>query len=264
MLNIIHQIWFDLGNGSEVPLKYVNYQKSWINLHPNWKYVLWNENSGNELMLKSYPQFYDLYLNVKYPIMKIDLLRYCILDKIGGMYVDIDYKCLNNFDDYLNNNENINYDIFINESPSQFGFKTLSNSLLISKNNNGNNNNFWSTVLLESFNRIKNTNDFNHVYYVNKTTGPLLLNDIVNNEILTKYKIKILPYDQFNFCNSCQKCYPSKTKKLYAFHDYISYWNSNYWLQFRKLFTCIELEQIVFVFLLLIIIYTIYKRSINN
>ena len=33
--------------------------------------------------------------------MKIDILRYCILHKYGGLYADIDYKCFNNFDSYI-------------------------------------------------------------------------------------------------------------------------------------------------------------------
>ena len=43
MIKIIHQIWFNLGNGKSVPLKYKKYQESWKNYHPNWHYILWDE-----------------------------------------------------------------------------------------------------------------------------------------------------------------------------------------------------------------------------
>jgi mannosyltransferase OCH1-like enzyme len=265
MNKIIHQIWYDLGNGNDVPLKYKQYQKTWIDHHPNWKYILWNEETGDLLMQKSYPEFYDIYKNVKYPIMKIDLLRYCILEKYGGMYVDIDYKCLNNFDDYLV--ENDQYDIHINEGMRNIFVEPICNSLLISKSTTETSN-FWKLVLFESFYRIQNYPNYGHIHYVMKTTGPLLLNDILsNNNVKIEYKINILPFNQFNFCNNCQICYPSNDKKLYAVHDYVSYWNSNFWLNFRKIFSCTSSYHLIIIItaifcIIILISCMLYKYNI--
>jgi mannosyltransferase OCH1-like enzyme len=53
MIKIIHQIWFDLGNGKNLPDKYKLYQSSWIEHQPKWKYILWDEQMGTALVKKS-------------------------------------------------------------------------------------------------------------------------------------------------------------------------------------------------------------------
>ena len=247
-IKTIHQIWYDFGNSKDVPDKYKEYQESWKKYHPDWEYILWNEEMGDSLMKEHYNQYYESYKNIKYPVMKTDILRYCILEQHGGMYADIDYKCLNNFDTYLK--ENNQYEIHINETPNKMlevfsNHKTTSNSLLISTKKN---HQFWKTIIDECFKRIKTQYDVYYIYYVVKTTGPGLINDMIS-EIKTKddklyQKINILPLSQFNFCNDCKKCTPSKTENLYAVHDYVSYWNSDLWLNIRKLFSCASLENI--------------------
>lgn len=261
---IIHQIWYDMGNGKNIPDKYKPFQESWKKNHPMWEYVLWNEEMGDALIRLHYPQYYDVYKDVKYPIMKIDILRYCILDKYGGMYADIDYKCLTNFDDYLN--KYYDYDIHINETSNEiinfFYGKTNSNSLLISTKPE---HIFWKIVLDECIYRIKTYPVTYHIHYVLKTTGPALLSDILHklqkNNITLYNKINLLPFGQFNFCNDCNKCRPSKNKKVYAVHEYASYWNSNLWLQFRKLYTCISLNQFFMIIISILIIILYYFIS---
>lgn len=258
---IIHQIWFNFGNGIDVPEKYKAYQKSWIKYHPNWEYILWNEEMGDELIKNKYNKYYEAYKNVKYPIMKVDILRYCILHQYGGMYADIDYKCLNSFDDYLDNNEHI---IFLNEQPNAtynaiFG-RTVSNSLLISTKSN---HPFWEKVINECFKRIMSYIISYHIYYVLMTTGPGLINDILYelNKINNNKYIHLLPYDQFNYCNDCSRCKPSSTKKLYAVHDYASYWNSNTWLNIRKIFSCGDFnDMLTFIIIIIILCYFLNKR----
>lgn len=255
-VKIIHQIWYNLGNGNTIPEKYKKYQQSWINHHQNWKYILWNESTGDKLIQDYYPQYYNLYKNVKYPIMKIDILRYCILELYGGLYADIDYKCLSNFEDYIEKNNQ--YELFFNETPKALLKNNYCNSLIISTKQY---HPFWKILIKESFNRIQNYYDIYHIYYVLKTTGPGLISDVITNlkenNIKLYNKINILPFDQFNFCNSCQVCSPSKNKKLYAVHDYVSYWNSNIWLKFRKLFTC---TSPVILILLILCIFNILKK----
>ena len=251
MIKIIHQIWFDLGNGKNIPDKYKLYQSSWIKHHPKWKYILWDEQMGTSLIKQHYNKYYDMYINVKYPIMKIDILRYCILHKYGGLYADIDYKCLNNFDSYIEYNSNKN--IFINNTPKSiydyFG-KTVSNSLLISRYEK---DIFWILVLDECKKRIETYKELYYIWYVVATTGPILLNDVLSN--VKNNNIHILPHEQFNMCNDCKKCYPSKTNKLYAVHDYASYWNDKYWLNIRKCITCLSYVDILIVIIIFYIVY---------
>lgn len=260
MIKIIHQIWFNLGNGDNIPDKYKIFQSSWISYHPKWKYILWNEKMGDDFMKKYYNKYYDMYINVKYPIMKIDILRYCILHKYGGLYADIDYKCLNNFDSYIESKNDKN--IFINNTPkSMYDYfkKSISNSLLISRNEK---DIFWILVLDECKRRIETYNKTYYIWYVVSTTGPILLNDILvyvkNNNSALFNNIHILPYEQFNICNDCNKCYPSKTDKLYAVHDYASYWNDKYWLKIRKCITCLSYMDLLIIIIIFYILYQLF------
>ena len=44
----------------------------------------------DELVKFHYPQYEELYYNVKYPIMKVDIVRFLILHRYGGIYIDMD------------------------------------------------------------------------------------------------------------------------------------------------------------------------------
>ena len=55
------------------------------------KYKLWNERNC-ETLIKKYPQYEELYHSVRYPIMKVDIIRFLILHKEGGIYFDMDIK----------------------------------------------------------------------------------------------------------------------------------------------------------------------------
>jgi mannosyltransferase OCH1-like enzyme len=194
--------------------------------------------------------------------MKIDILRYCILEQFGGMYVDIDYKCFNNFDNYLIKNNK--YEIYLNEEApnviANFFTKTISNSLIISIKPHLS---FWKYVICECFDRIKTYYPSFHINYVLKTTGPILINDVlhkvknIDNKVYDK--INLLPYQQFNYCDYCNRCYPSKTKRLYAKHDYASSWHSNLWLKIKMLTSCTPLKDIIF-FVLIISLCLIFKK----
>lgn len=227
---------------------------------------MWNERSGDKLMKTYYPHYYNTYKNVKYPIMKIDILRYCILQQFCGMYADIDYNCFANFYKYILNS---NKEIHLNEQPNQtynnlFG-KSVSNSLIISTKKF---HPFWNVLIKECFNRIHSYPKFYHIFYVVKTTGPGLINDMLHTIKKTNNRlfktINLLPFNQFNFCNDCNKCYPSKTKKLYAVHDYVSYWNSDFWLNFRKMFSCYSFKDIIPILLILLILLFFYIINLRS
>jgi mannosyltransferase OCH1-like enzyme len=87
---IIHQIWL----GSPVPDVYKTLMQTWVDMHPGWEYRLWtDENVGNISLFNK--KFYDEAQNYG---MKSDILRWEILYQYGGLYVDVDYQCLQPFD----------------------------------------------------------------------------------------------------------------------------------------------------------------------
>ncbi len=88
----IHQIWL---GPKPIPEQYQEYSKTWQILHPDWEYKLWREE---DIAAWDFPSK-DLFDKASSYQEKSDILRYEILYKHGGLYVDMDYKALKNFDD---------------------------------------------------------------------------------------------------------------------------------------------------------------------
>ncbi len=86
---IIHFIWL----GSALPDKYLPFIASWAKHHPEWEIKIWDDAAVSGLNLKN-KHLYDLASNYGY---KSDLARYEILYEFGGVYVDIDFECLQSF-----------------------------------------------------------------------------------------------------------------------------------------------------------------------
>lgn len=100
----IHQIWL----GNTIPTPYYKYMDSWAKYHPDWEYRLWTDNNIKDIDITSR----EVFEQAKNPAMRSDILRYEILKKYGGLYVDTDFECLKPFDDllYLNFFTGISYD----------------------------------------------------------------------------------------------------------------------------------------------------------
>ena len=94
---IIHQIWL----GSERPSssKYKAWFDSWIVHHPDWNIMWWHDDEvqamKNRGELKNAMAF-DAAQNYG---EKSDILRYELLLKYGGLYVDTDMECLASFNE---------------------------------------------------------------------------------------------------------------------------------------------------------------------
>lgn len=87
----IHQIWI---GPQEVPKKFKVMMDSWKNMNPNWKYKLWTNEDLDSFSLKNKESF-DLVENWG---GKSDILRYEILYRHGGVYIDIDFECIKPLD----------------------------------------------------------------------------------------------------------------------------------------------------------------------
>jgi mannosyltransferase OCH1-like enzyme len=90
---IIHQIWL----GGSFPEKYFQFQKTWIEKHPDWEYKLWTEEDLPNFKLKNQKAFN----RAKNYGEKANIWRYEILERFGGLYVDTDYECLKPFDEFI-------------------------------------------------------------------------------------------------------------------------------------------------------------------
>lgn len=90
---IIHQIWL----GSEVPESLKILQQTWIDHHIDrgWSYKLWTDDDVAQIELYN-QEFYDASDNYG---VKSDILRWEIIYRYGGVYVDMDYECLQPLDE---------------------------------------------------------------------------------------------------------------------------------------------------------------------
>lgn len=109
---IIHQIWI----GDAVPQELIQFQESWKQYHPDWEYKLWTQHDIPYLNLYNK----DLIAQAKNPAELADLLRYEILYQQGGVYIDMDFECLQPLD-VLHHA----YDLYIGIQPLDSGLVQL-------------------------------------------------------------------------------------------------------------------------------------------
>lgn len=100
---VIHQIW----SGVDGPLPdYLSVLgDTWKSNHPDWRYEYWDNDRMNDFVADNYPQYVAAYNRFRYRIQQWDAIRYLILHKSGGMYVDFDYECIKPVDDLLHEKE---------------------------------------------------------------------------------------------------------------------------------------------------------------
>lgn len=86
---IIHQTWKD----AHPPTTHGD-PESWRRLNPGWQYRLWTDDDLLDFMRREFPGLLEMYLAYTRPVQRADLARYCLLRRYGGVYADIDTRCL--------------------------------------------------------------------------------------------------------------------------------------------------------------------------
>jgi mannosyltransferase OCH1-like enzyme len=89
---ILHQIWI----GSSVPEKFKSLMEGWKAMHPEWEYKLWTDETICEL-----EEINEAFFRASNIGSKADILRYVILFKYGGVYVDVDFECIKPLDPFI-------------------------------------------------------------------------------------------------------------------------------------------------------------------
>lgn len=134
---VIHQIW--LGPKSISPNDQYNI-KTWIGYHPNWEMKLWTEK---EILKENFDNM-DLYWSARSYQERSDIVRYEILKRYGGLYIDTDIECFANFDDL-----NHKYDFYTNFEPPAINKKRVSilNAMVASTPNH--------PIIIDTLNQIR-------------------------------------------------------------------------------------------------------------
>ncbi|CRG86977.1 Mannosyl phosphorylinositol ceramide synthase SUR1 [Talaromyces islandicus] len=91
----IHQIYHDWsGHGVPHTAQWMRLRASCLDRHPGWIQKLWSASESREFIQREYPWFLPTYDSYRYPIQRVDALKYFVLRHYGGFYIDFDNGCL--------------------------------------------------------------------------------------------------------------------------------------------------------------------------
>jgi mannosyltransferase OCH1-like enzyme len=80
--------------------------KTWIDKNPGYDYRYYSDQDIEKFILRHYGQeWHELFVTVKYPVMKADIFRILILYKYGGFYADLDTECVVPLDSVVNDSD---------------------------------------------------------------------------------------------------------------------------------------------------------------
>lgn len=87
---IIHQTW----QNADIPAAYRGFQMNWMRHHPDHAYRLWTDADIDRMVAEEFSELLPVYRGYRAPISRVDLGRYLILLRHGGVYADLDCDCL--------------------------------------------------------------------------------------------------------------------------------------------------------------------------
>ena len=94
---LIHQTW----KTRDVPPEFQALQRGWIDRNPGFEYRFWTDEDIGRFIAEEHPALLPVFHGYADPIARIDLARYLILRRFGGVYADLDFECLRPIDGVL-------------------------------------------------------------------------------------------------------------------------------------------------------------------
>jgi len=163
---IIHQTW----KTHDIPKKWLPFANQVKDLNPDWEYKLWTDVDNDDFVKSEYPDFYENFKGFSRGIMRADVIRYLIMYKLGGVYLDLDYEMLQPFDFG-------SHSIVLPKNRSiAYGDKqdTLGNCIFASEPRHQ----FWADVISDLKDNPPIVTDYSQII---DATGPGLLTRIYND-----------------------------------------------------------------------------------
>ena len=94
---VIHQIWMQ--GKDAIPTKYSFARGTWQEKNPDWTIRVWDEIQLRELIKGTRWEATLPY--TRRLIQRADIFRCAVLEKYGGVYVDMDMYCLKSLNDFI-------------------------------------------------------------------------------------------------------------------------------------------------------------------
>ena len=90
-VKIVHQIYGMFRDGKPMSSTFEKSREAWMKVSETMgvEYHLWNADEVDTLVKHRYPEFWDMYLDVRYPVQRCDIGRVCIVHAYGGLYADL-------------------------------------------------------------------------------------------------------------------------------------------------------------------------------
>ena len=98
---IIHQTWI---SQDSIPKAYKECVDSIKAKNADYEYRFYDDNDCIIFIENKFPEFLNVYKFLT-PVEKADLFRYLIVYEYGGIYLDIDCYCVENFDSLIKDAE---------------------------------------------------------------------------------------------------------------------------------------------------------------
>ena len=241
---IIHQTWKD----NNIPNHWKESPVSWKKHHPDWQYILWTDENNRNFIKTEFPWFLSYYDTYEYNIQRVDAVRYFILYKYGGMYVDCDIACIKNIEPLLPRDKD--FDVLLVETKNNI-IKTYTNSIMFSKKGAV----FW----LKVFDRLVYEHS-KHWYHIGThlsvmySTGPSMLTNVYHENPLN---VGMLLYEYLHPCSICDE------KPCIKNTAYVKILTGSSWVALDgKILTCVYCNKykiIVFIVFIVFIIWLFYN-----
>ncbi|KAF5344111.1 hypothetical protein D9758_008842 [Tetrapyrgos nigripes] len=94
---ILHQTW----RTENLPARWKAVSEECQQMMPDYEYRLWTDESSRQFIADHYPWFLDTFDGYQYNIQRADAIRYFVLHKYGGIYLDLDIGCTRPLDPLL-------------------------------------------------------------------------------------------------------------------------------------------------------------------
>lgn len=86
-------IWQTM-KSNRVPAILKEYADTWIENNPEYEYRFFDNDDIIRFIASEFPEYLEAYNKIKYGASKADLWRYLIMYKYGGVYADMDCRCI--------------------------------------------------------------------------------------------------------------------------------------------------------------------------
>jgi mannosyltransferase OCH1-like enzyme len=94
--------------GKDPPADWIDARNSCLTMHAHWpEHYFWTDENADQFFEEYYPWFMDTWNSYPSIVQRADALRYFVLHKFGGVFLDMDLFCRNPLDPLISHLESI-------------------------------------------------------------------------------------------------------------------------------------------------------------